>query len=162
MESMTATEPATNSPKKIPSPPQEVATINISSLTSIIAEQLKQNKENIATLVVTAEKQITQDHPEHSQHIRFNLIRHHGTSCTNTTLEQFRSFASTLKRADPTVTFLPFQASKQHYSALHNVKQMLEIEENRMYQYFKLYYNKQSYSLSGYFHISPNLSLDKI
>lgn len=44
-----------------------------------------------------------------NQRIRFNFIRHK---------ESFHSFATTLKKADPSIIIHPFQASKQHYSSL--------------------------------------------
>lgn len=80
----------------------------------------------------------------HSQKIRFNLIRQRGMSSSNTTLQQFKSFATVLRNSEPAVVFLPRLAYKQHYSSLHSVKQIQEVEANRMFQYFKPYYNKQN------------------
>jgi hypothetical protein len=49
-----------------------------------------------------------------NQRIRFNLIRHRGTVADIPVLKLFKSFTSTLKKADPFIIILPFQASKQH------------------------------------------------
>jgi len=78
------------------------------------------------------------------------------------TLKLFKYFINELKAADSSLTVLPFQASKQHYSALIHTKQINTIEENRMHQYFKPYYQKQNYSLSGYFHISSTLTFHEL
>jgi len=67
-----------------------------------------------------------------------------------------------LGKSDPEVVILHFLSSKQHYSSLHSIKQIQEVEANKMLLYFKAYYNKQNYSLSGYFHDSLNLGFDSI
>jgi hypothetical protein len=53
-----------------------------------------------------------------NQRIMFNLIHHKGTVSDIPVCKLFKSFASTLKKADPSLFFHPFQASKQHYSHL--------------------------------------------
>jgi hypothetical protein len=83
-------------------------------------------------------------------------------SNSESTLEQFRSFASMLRQSDPTIVILSFLTSKQHYSSLHSIKQIQEVEENSMLQYFKPYYQKKKFSLSGFFHINSTLTLDEI
>jgi hypothetical protein len=45
-----------------------------------------------------------------NQRIRFNLIRHKGTVSDIPVSKLFKSFASTLKKADPSLVFHPFQA----------------------------------------------------
>jgi hypothetical protein len=74
----------------------------------------------------------------------------------------FKSFASTMKKADPSLVFHPFQASKQHYSSLVTSKQIQTIEDNKSHQFFKSYHQKQLFSLSGYFHISSALPHDEL
>jgi hypothetical protein len=133
---------------------QLISDTDIVTLSTIIAEQLKKDEANRLTNTEAVKSPcMSPPRPQHSQRIRFNLIRQRGASSTQTTLQLFRSFATTLRRADPSAIFHPFSATKQHYSSLHNIKQIQEIEENRVYQYFKPYYQKQHYSLSGYFHI---------
>ncbi len=53
-----------------------------------------------------------------NQQIRFNLIHHRGAVADIPVLKLFKSFTSTLKKADSSVIIHPFQASKQHYSSL--------------------------------------------
>jgi hypothetical protein len=97
-----------------------------------------------------------------NQCMRFNPIRHQGTSADILILKLFKSFTSTLKKADPTLIIFPFSATKQHYSSLSTLKQINSIDDNRMNQYFKTYHQRQLYSLSGYFHISTALSFNQL
>ena len=52
--------------------------------------------------------------------------------------------------------------AKQHYLSLANLKQIQSIDDTRLLQFFRLYYQKQQYSLSGYFHVSSTLSFEEI
>ena len=97
-----------------------------------------------------------------NQRIRFNLIRHKGTVSDIPVSKLFKSFASTLKKADPSLVFHPFQASKQHYSSLVTAKQIFSIDDNKIHQFFKSYHQKQLFSLSGYFHVSSALPPDEL
>jgi hypothetical protein len=74
----------------------------------------------------------------------------------------FKSFTSTLKKADPSIIILPFRVSKQHYSSISTVKQIQAIDDNKISQFFKSYHQKQLYSLSGFFHISSQLSFNDL
>jgi hypothetical protein len=56
-----------------------------------------------------------------NQRIHFNLIRHRGTSADTPTLKLFKSFTTTLKKADPSLIILPFLDFKQHYSSLSTI-----------------------------------------
>lgn len=106
-----------------------MADTDIDTITSIIAEQLKHDTVTLqAKASLINQKPTTPPTPQHSQRIRFNLIMHCGASNTQTTLQLFQSFAITIRRADPTAIFLPFSATKQHYSSLHNIKQIQEME----------------------------------
>jgi hypothetical protein len=107
-------------------------------------------------------EQIIESHPNLTQRIRFNLIRHRGTICDVPTIKLFKSFTATLHNADSSVVFLPYQASKQHYSSITNLKQIQAVDQSRLLQFFKPYHMKQQYSLSGYFHISSTLTFDQI
>jgi len=52
--------------------------------------------------------------------------------------------------------------NKQHFSPLSTIKQINSLEDNQMLQYYKPFYHRQLYSLSGYFHISSQLSFNDI
>jgi hypothetical protein len=100
----------------------------ISSISEDIFSHLKQKQQAAAE-----EGALDLDHPDYekpidkvatkiSQRIRFNLIRHRGIVSDIPTLKLFKSFAVTLKKADPSIIILPFKASKQHYSSLSTLK----------------------------------------
>lgn len=97
-----------------------------------------------------------------SQWVRFNLICHRGTISDIPALKTFKSFMTTLCNADPSLIILPYQVSKQHYSSLTNIKQIQTIDEPKLYQFLRPYYQKQMYSLSGYLHISSTLSFNEL
>jgi hypothetical protein len=105
---------------------------------------------------------IIQPPPNMSQRIQFNLICHRGTVCDVPTGKLFKSFLTTMQNADSSLIVLPFQAAKQHYSSLANLKQIQNIDDTKLLQFFKPYYHKQQYSLSGYFHISSTLAFDEL
>jgi hypothetical protein len=117
-----------------------VSNLDIETLSNIIAEQIKQDEATPKTQNTDNNSKFQPPRPIHSQHIRFNLIHHHGVTNNLTTLQLFKSHLTVLHHADSSAIILPFMALKQHYSSLHNLKQIKEIEENRMYQYFKPYY----------------------
>jgi hypothetical protein len=95
-----------------------------------------------------------------NQRISFNLIRHRGTSADIPTFKLFKSFTSTLKKADSSIIILPFLASKQHYSSLSTLNHIKTLEENKLGQFFKSYHQQQLYSLGGYFHVSSEHTLE--
>jgi hypothetical protein len=97
--------------------------------------------------------------PSISQRIRFNLIRHRGTQSFIPSGKLFKSFFKTLQNVDPTLVFLPYHTA--HYSSLLNIKQIQEINDAKLLQFFKPYYQKQRYSISGYVHISSTLTFQK-
>lgn len=105
---------------------------------------------------------IVEDTSKCNQRIHFNLIRHRGTVSDIPILKLFKSFTSTLKKVDPSIIILPFSASKQHYSSLSTLKQIQTIDDNKLHQFFKTYHQKQLYSLSGYFHISLQISFEEL
>jgi hypothetical protein len=45
---------------------------------------------------------------------------------------------------------------------LANLKQIESIDDTRLLQFFKPYYQKQQYSLSGYFHVSSTLAFEDL
>jgi len=65
-----------------------------------------------------------------SQRIRFNLIRHRSTHSDIPTIKLFKSFAATLRNADSSIIFLPFQMAKQHNSSQTNIKQIQSIDQS--------------------------------
>jgi hypothetical protein len=97
-----------------------------------------------------------------SQCIRFNLIRHRSTISDIPTLKLFKSFAATICNADSSIVILPYQAAKQRYSSLTNLKQIQAVNDHRLLQFFKPYYQKQQYSLSGYLHVSSTISFEQL
>jgi hypothetical protein len=82
--------------------------------------------------------------------------------CDTPAIKLFQSFTSSLKRADPSLIILPFHASKQHYSSLPTLKHIQTMEENKLPQFFQSYHPHQFYSISGYFHISSELTFDDL
>ena len=66
-----------------------------------------------------------------------------------------------MRNADSSLV-LPYQSAEQHYSSLSNLKQIQSVDDNKLLQFFKPYYQKQQYSLSGYFHISSTRSFDDL
>jgi len=140
----------------------------ISSISEDIFSHSKQKQQTTAE-----EGALDIDHPDYtkpidkvatkiSQRSCFDLIRHRGTVSDIPTLKLFKSFATTLRKADPSIIILPFKASKQHYSSLSTLKHIQTMEENKLSQFFKSYHQRQLYSLSGYFHISSELSLEDL
>jgi hypothetical protein len=81
--------------------------------------------------------------PKLSQCVCFNLICHRGAVCDITTFKLFKSFAATLRNADSTLVILPYQAAKQYYSSLTNIKQIQAIDDQCLLQFFRPYYQKQ-------------------
>jgi len=97
-----------------------------------------------------------------NQLIRFNLIHHRNSDSSIPTLKLFKSFTSALRSLDQFLLILPVNSTKQNLPALSNVTQINSTDQNRMLTYFKPYFNKQQYSLSGYFHVSSSLSLQEL
>jgi hypothetical protein len=146
------------------------ADVGITSLSIYLVSQLKDYQEK-ATDTGEAEA----DFPEYkqpkdqittntklNQRIHFNLIRHRGTVSDIPSIKLFKSFATTLKKVDPSVIILPFHSNKQHYSSLVTLKQIEHMEDNKLHQFFKSYHQRQHYSISGYFHISLVLPFNEI
>jgi len=96
------------------------------------------------------------------QRLRLNLIYHRGVVCDIITVKLFHSFRMALRDADSLLVFLPFQSSKQHNSPLMTQKQILNTKDNQIYQFYKPFYHKQIYLLSGYFHISTQLTYSEL
>jgi hypothetical protein len=67
-----------------------------------------------------------------NQCMRFNVIHHRGTSADIPILKLFKSFTSTLKKADPSVIILPFSVTKQHYSSISAIKQINSMDDNKI------------------------------
>jgi hypothetical protein len=97
-----------------------------------------------------------------NQRLCFNFIRHQGTVSDIPSIKLFKSFTSTLKKVDPSISILPFQSNKRHYSSLVTLKQIETMEDNKLHQFFKSYHQRQHYSISSYFHVSTVLSFDEI
>ncbi len=100
---------------------------------------------------------IDQESPH--QHLHINLFRQKGVAGSLKTLQLFKSFALVLQQTDPLLAILPFEATKQHYSSLNSNKQIETIDESKIYQFFRPYYQKQNYSLSGYFYLRMSHTL---
>jgi hypothetical protein len=97
-----------------------------------------------------------------NQNIRFNLIRAKNSDSSTPTLQLFKSFASALHNSDQFLSILPVHSSKQTLPSLSNKTQISKADKNKMHLFFKQYYNKQDYSLSGFFHVSTSLSLEEL
>jgi hypothetical protein len=52
--------------------------------------------------------------------------------------------------------------TKQYYSSLTNIKQIQSINDTKLHQFCRPYYQKQQYLLSGIFHISSNLTFQEL
>ncbi len=140
----------------------------VSKLTDTLYQQLNLDRqaamdagEDIPTTTSYEQPHVNMTPPT-NQRIRFNLIRHRGTVGSSSTLKLFKSFCTTLRNNDQTLTILPYQTSQQHYSSLTNIKQIQAVDENRMNIYFRSFHSRQYYSLSGYFHISSSMTLDTL
>jgi len=81
---------------------------DLSALTSLIAHQLKQDKEHIQPSVTQTDTTILQELTAISQRIHFNLIRQRGVNSNMTMLKLFKSFISELKMEDLSLVVLPF------------------------------------------------------
>jgi hypothetical protein len=131
-------------------------------LSSLICEQLDKDQANgtgVEGASPSPSDVTPQDvHSELHQHFRFNIIGHRGSVGTSSTLSFFKSFASVLGTSDLSVLILPYSANKQPYSPLSTVKQINSLEDNQMLQYYIPFYHRQLYSLSGFLHISSQLS----
>jgi hypothetical protein len=77
-------------------------------------------------------------------------------------LKLFKSFTSALRESDPSLLILPYSATKQHFSPLSTFKQIQTLEDKQMLQYFKPFYHRQLFSISGFLHISSQLSFEEI
>jgi hypothetical protein len=137
---------------------------SVSTLSSLILEQLKKDQVTPELKnMIPSQSPIANDvHNELRQRFRFNVIRHRGSVSTVTMLKLFKSFTTALRSSDSSLLILPYSNSKQHYSPLSTVKQIQALEENQMLQYFMPFYQKQLYSISGFLHISSQLSFKEI
>jgi len=97
-----------------------------------------------------------------NQHIRFNLIPHRNSDSSIPTLKLFKSFRTALRSADQFLLALPVNSAKQNLPALSNLTQINNTDQNKIFTYFKPYFTKQMYSLSGYFHVSSSMSLQEL
>jgi hypothetical protein len=171
-EIMQGTQPAqpTNIPvDKASAQPKQTCWVNdtsVATLSSIIREQLEKDQTNGSgsklAYVPTPEDSTQDIHGELCQNFQFNIIRHRGSIGSSTTLSLFKSFTSALRSSDSSILILPYSANKQHFSPLSTIKQINSLEDNQMLQYYKPFYHRQLYSLSGYFHISSQLSFNDI
>jgi hypothetical protein len=96
------------------------------------------------------------------QHIRFNLLRHRGVESDIPTLQLFREFTTALRVADPMLTILPYEASKQHYSSINTSKQIQALDAQKFHKFFRSYYQRQLYYLSRFFHICTALTFQDL
>lgn len=139
-----------------------------SKLTEIIFQQYQKDKKLAAdagdeptTPLETPTQHIIA--PTHmNQRLRINIVCLPGTISKLSTLKLFKSFTTTIRNIDPELAILPYQSSKQHYSSLTNIKQIQALDENRLHQFFKGYYQTQYFSLSGYIHLNTSLTYEQI
>lgn len=97
-----------------------------------------------------------------NQNHRFNLIRSHNSDTSTPTLQLFKMFATALQDSDQFLSLLSVNITKPLLPSLSNKTQIATTDNNKMQIHFKSYFNRQMYSLSGFFHISSSLPLDEI
>ena len=123
---------------------------NIASLSTDLFQQLKKCQQTAQDAGELGQSAPTYKQPTQaikmtsaiSQRIRFNLIRHRDTLSDIPSCKLFKSFFSTLRNADPTLVILPYSTAKQHYSSLTNLKQIQEINDAKLLQFFKALLSK--------------------
>jgi len=71
------------------------------------------------------------------------------------TLQLFKEFAINLQIADHMLAFLPYEASKQHYSSINTLKQIQILNAQKLHTFLH-------YSLSGYFHTGSALPFNDL
>jgi len=95
------------------------------------------------------------------QKIRFSL-RKARNSDPQPTLKLFKLFAHALRTCDPTLVILPVNAAKQNLPPIASFAKITAVDMNKLQSYFKSYYPNQKTSLSGYIHLSTNLSFEDL
>jgi hypothetical protein len=108
----------------------------VKALSEDLFSHLKQTKQQNAENGELESESPEYKHPEDpinitncvNQRICFNLIRHRGTTSDILTMKLFKSFMTTLKKADPSLIILPFASSKPHYSSLPTIKHIQSME----------------------------------
>jgi hypothetical protein len=71
------------------------------------------------------------------------------------TLQLLKEFAINLQIADHMLAFLPYEASKQHYSSINTLKQIQILNAQKLHTFLH-------YSLSGYFHTGSALPFNDL
>ncbi len=140
-----------------------IAKLSKSILQSLAVDQLKQKDTGEFTTNSPIYSDPTDPIPvKVNQQIWFNIIRHRNSDSSTPTLSLFQSFASALHDTDHSLTFLPISSSKQDLPALSNKVQIKNVDNNRILTYFKPYFTRQHYSLSGYMYISSAMTLEEL
>jgi len=100
---------------------------------------------------------VAQQLPSHR--LRLNLIRHKNATPTDlTTLQLFEAFATSAKKTDKNIVFLPIDSTKQSLSPLITKTQIDNLTPNQMRLYFSSFYKDQHHSISGFIHIVTTLA----
>ncbi len=94
-----------------------------------------------------------------NQRLQLNLICHRNSDASTPNLQLFKSFATALHSSDQYLSILPVSIAKQDLPSISNKTQINLVDKNRMMIYFKPYFSRQNYSLSGYFYISSSKSI---
>jgi hypothetical protein len=95
--------------------------------------------------------------------LRLNIIRfRYARTHDQTSLQLFKSFMLTVKKADPNLQILLIDSTKQHYTALTSERQIEILTQTHLRLYFSPFHNSPQFSLSGYVHISTVRSLDEL
>ena len=95
------------------------------------------------------------------QQIRVSL-RKARNSDSQPTLKLFKTFAQALQTCDPTLLILLVNAAKQNLPLITSSAKNTAVDINKLQFYFKSYYPNQKTSLSGYIHLSTNLSFEDL
>jgi hypothetical protein len=106
---------------------------------------------------------IIAEEPPQPNRFRLNLIRHKfATSTTLNTLQLFKAFVTAAKSTDKTLIILPVDSTKQNLTPLTTQKQIDQLTPNQLRLYFSPWFKDQHFSISGFIHLSTNLTLEQL
>jgi len=134
---------------------------NVSAISNEIFDQLQKRQQSTMEVSNLDNDAPSYDKPDRtiiysspfptiSQRIRFNL-RYPNRKAVQ--IVPYHSQECRLLSNHP-----PLPVFKTTYSSLSNIKQIQTVDDLKVQQFFRPYYQKQLYSLSGFFHISSNFS----
>ncbi len=98
------------------------------------------------------------------QRLRINLICHRYARTTDIkTIQLFKSFIRALRKVESQISIIPIDSNKKQYTSIVSNKQIESLNEHQLALYFMPWFKEeQHYSLSGFLHISSNLSFQEL